>query len=51
MELHRQLGVTRKTGYRMGMQIRQLMKGASFDSLLGGVYASRHQSLCQSICS
>ncbi|MDB5734498.1 MAG: family transposase [Alphaproteobacteria bacterium] len=37
MELHRQLGVTRKTGYRMGMQIRQLMTKADYQGLLGGM--------------
>jgi len=37
MELHRQLGVTRKTGYRMGMQIRALMTKADYQGLLGGV--------------
>ena len=37
MELHRQLGVTRKTGYRMGMQIRQLMNNADFQGMLGGI--------------
>ena len=37
MELHRQLGVTRKTGYRMGMQIRKLMTNADYQGLLGGV--------------
>ena len=36
MELHRQLGVTRKTGYRMGMQIRKLMNKADYNGLLGG---------------
>jgi transposase-like protein len=37
MELHRQLGVTRKTGYRMGMQIRKLMNKADYQGLLGGI--------------
>lgn len=37
MELHRQLGVTRKTGYRMGMQIRQLMNNADYQEMLGGI--------------
>lgn len=37
MELHRQLGVTRKTGYRMGMQIRQLMSATDYQGLLGGM--------------
>ncbi len=37
MELHRQLGVTRKCAYRMGMQIRQLMKKADYHGLLGGI--------------
>jgi transposase-like protein len=41
MELHRQLGVTRKTGYRMGMQIRQLMNNADFQGMLGGLEASQ----------
>jgi transposase-like protein len=36
MELHRQLGVTRKTGYRIGMQIRKLMERADAKELLGG---------------
>jgi transposase-like protein len=36
MELHRALGVTRKTGYRMGMQIRQLMEKADVKGLIGG---------------
>jgi transposase-like protein len=36
MELHRQLGVTRKTGYRMGMQIRKLMELADYQGFLGG---------------
>lgn len=36
-ELQRQLGVTYKTAYRMGMQIRKLTEKAdSFDSLLSG---------------
>ncbi len=37
MELHRQLGVTRKCGYRMGMQIRQLMNKGDFQGMLGGI--------------
>jgi transposase-like protein len=37
MELHRQLGVTRKTGYRMGVQIRKLMSNADFQGMLGGM--------------
>jgi transposase len=37
MELHRQLGVTRKCAYRMGMQIRQLMSKADFHGILGGL--------------
>ena len=37
MELHRALGVTRKTGYRMGMQIRKLMSKADFQGMLGGI--------------
>ena len=37
MELHRQLGVTRKTAYRMGMQIRQLMSKADYHGILGGL--------------
>src|SRR3954468_18291121 len=37
MELLRQLGVTRKTGYRMGKQIRKLMSGADYQGLLGGM--------------
>lgn len=37
MELHRQLGVTRKTGYRMGMQIRKLMEMADYQGFLGGL--------------
>jgi transposase-like protein len=36
MELHRQLGVTRKTGYRMGQQIRELMDKADVKTLLSG---------------
>lgn len=36
MELHRQLGVTRKTGYRMGQQIRALMDKADVKKLLSG---------------
>lgn len=36
MELHRQLGVTRKCAYRMGMQIRQLMEKADVKGLIGG---------------
>ena len=36
-ELQRQLGVTYKTAYRMGMQIRKLTeKAGSFDDLLSG---------------
>lgn len=36
-ELQRQLGVTYKTGYRIGMQIRKLTEKAdSFDALLSG---------------
>jgi transposase-like protein len=35
-ELQRQLGVTYKTGYRIGMQIRKLMGAADFDGLLAG---------------
>jgi transposase-like protein len=35
-ELQRQLGVTYKTGYRIGMQIRKLMGSADFDGLLAG---------------
>jgi len=36
-ELQRQLGVTYKTGYRIGMQIRKLLEKAdSFDGLLSG---------------
>jgi hypothetical protein len=35
MELHRVLGVTRKCGYRMGMQIRDLMQKADVKGLLG----------------
>lgn len=38
MELHRQLGVTRKTGYRMGMQIRKLMNNADYQGMLGGLH-------------
>jgi len=37
MELHRQLGVTRKCAYRMGMQIRDLMSSADYKGLLGGL--------------
>ena len=37
MELHRQLGVTRKCAYRMGMQIRALMASADYQGLLGGL--------------
>jgi len=37
MELHRALGVTRKTGYRMGMQIRQLMAKGDVKGMLGGI--------------
>jgi transposase-like protein len=36
MELHRQLGVTRKCAYRMGMQIRQLMDKADVKDMIGG---------------
>ena len=36
MELHRVLGVTRKCGYRMGMQIRELMEKADVKGLIGG---------------
>jgi len=36
MELHRVLGVTRKCGYRMGMQIRELMEKADVKGMLGG---------------
>ena len=36
MELHRQLGITRKCAYRMGMQIRQLMEKADVKGLIGG---------------
>jgi transposase len=36
MELHRILGVTRKTGYRMGMQIRKLMDRADVKDMIGG---------------
>ena len=36
MELHRSLGVTRKTGYRMGMQIRELMDKADVKDMIGG---------------
>jgi transposase len=35
MELHRVLGVTRKCGYRMGMQIRDLMQKADVKGFLG----------------
>jgi transposase-like protein len=37
MELHRQLGVTRKCAYRMGMQIRKLMNHADYQEMLGGI--------------
>ncbi len=37
MELHRQLGVTRKCAYRMGMQIRKLMNNADYQEMLGGI--------------
>lgn len=37
MELHRQLGVTRKCAYRMGMQIRKLMNSADYQEMLGGI--------------
>lgn len=37
MELHRQLGVTRKCAYRMGIQIRKLMGKADFKGMLGGI--------------
>ncbi|HEX4158339.1 MAG TPA: IS1595 family transposase [Rhizomicrobium sp.] len=36
MELHRTLGVTRKTGYRIGVQIRKLMRKADYKGPLGG---------------
>lgn len=37
MELHRQLGVTRKCAYRMGMQIRELMNNADYQGMLGSL--------------
>src|SRR6185312_15040988 len=35
-ELQRQLGVTYKTAYRIGMKVRELMGAADFDGLLAG---------------
>jgi transposase-like protein/DNA-directed RNA polymerase subunit RPC12/RpoP len=36
MELHRQLGVTRKCGYRIGMKIRELMDKTDVKEMIGG---------------
>ena len=38
MELHRQLGVTKKTGWRMGQQIRKLISSTNgYEKLMGHV--------------